>query len=328
MPEVFLVGATATPGAGAAIDPACFEVRRASFPDQITFHAPGLRRYKTSEYSQHDGAEFVSISVTGTACALSCDHCRMQVLKGMADLRRFDGSLFDLCVTLAKRGARGVLISGGSDRQGRVPLLKHIPDLIRVRRELGLAIRVHPGLPDDETSAGLAEADIDGAMVDIIGHRDTIGDVYHLDATPEDYEAALARLEAYGVPTVPHIILGLHFGRMLGEWQALAMIARHPPKLLVLVILMPLSGTPMAVATPPSLAEIGGFFATARQTLPRTPVMLGCARPLGPMKREIDRLAIDAGLNGIAYPAEGIVAYARQRGLEPTFVNACCGVTW
>jgi uncharacterized radical SAM superfamily protein len=38
--------------------------------------------------------------------------------------------------------------------------------------------------------------------------------------------------------------------------------------------------------------------------------MLGCARPLGLMKREIDRLAIDAGLNGIAYPADGIVDYA------------------
>ena len=62
--------------------------------------------------------------------------------------------------------------------------------------------------------------------------------------------------------------------------------------------------------------------------MPTTPVMLGCARPLGALKVEIDRLAVDAGLNGIAYPAEGIVAYARDRGLEPTFVNACCGVTW
>ena len=61
-----------------------------------------------------------------------------------------------------------------SHSQGRVPLLKHIPDLIRVQRELGLAIRVHPGLPDEETCAGLAEVGIDGAMVDIIGHRDTI----------------------------------------------------------------------------------------------------------------------------------------------------------
>jgi uncharacterized radical SAM superfamily protein len=80
--------------------------------------------------------------------------------------------------------------------------------------------------------------------------------------------------------------------------------------------------------TPPPLAEIGAFFERARATLPATPVMLGCARPLGELKVEIDRLAIDAGLDGIAYPADGIVAYAKSVGLEPDFVNACCGVTW
>jgi len=328
MADLALFEIIADPATGGAIEPACMELRRAHFPNQITFHAPGHKRYKTSEYGQHNAAEFVAISLTGTACALSCEHCKMNVLRGMADLRQSNGSLFDLCAGLAERGARGVLISGGSDAHGRVPLLKHIPDLIRVRRELGLAIRVHPGLPDEATCAGLAEVGIDGAMVDIIGHADTIRQVYHLHATPEAYEAALERLERHAVPMVPHIILGLHFGRMLGEWRALEMIARHPPKLLVLVILMPLTGTPMAIVEPPSLAEIADFFTTARKTLPATPLMLGCARPLGAMKPGIDRLAIDAGFNGIAYPAEGIVAYARQRGLEPTFVNACCGVTW
>ena len=38
--------------------------------------------------------------------------------------------------------------------------------------------------------------------------------------------------------------------------------------------------------------------------------------------------AIDHGLNGIAYPAEGSVAYARSRGLEPRFYDYCCSLTW
>ncbi len=310
------------------VDPICFDIRRTNFSNQLTFHAPGLKRYKTSEYDAHNSVEFASISLTGTACALSCDHCKMGVLKGMADLTGFQGSLFDLCAALAEQGARGVLISGGSDSQGRVPLLKHIPDLIRVRRELGLIIRVHPGLPDEETCAGLAEVGIDGAMVDIIGHEDTIREVYHLNSIPQDYETILENLERYNVPMIPHIILGLHFGRMLGERHALEMITRHPPKLLVLVVLMPLSGTPMAIVEPPSLPEIGGFFEAARRALPTTPMMLGCAKPLGMIKKEIDRLAVDAGLNGIAYPADGIVTYAQQCGLEPNFINACCGVSW
>jgi hypothetical protein len=46
------------------------------------------------------------------------------------------------------------------------------------------------------------------------------------------------------------------------------------------------------------------------------------------MKIKIDQMAINAGLNGIAFPSEGIVAYASEKGLNPSFVNACCGVTW
>lgn len=316
------------PAPSIIIDPECLEIRRKNFSNQITFHAPGLRRYKTTEYTSHRVTEFVSISLTGTNCALSCDHCNMQVLKGMSDLTEFDGSLFEFCTQLADKGARGVLISGGSDKKGRVPLLKHIPDLIRVRKELNLAIRIHPGLPDEETIAGLAEVDIDGAMVDIIGHQDTIREVYHLDSTPDDYEDILANLNNYGVPSIPHIILGLHYGKMLGEEYALEMIARHDSKILVLVILMPLGGTVMAISDPPSLDEIGAFFELSRKTLPDTPVMLGCARPLGPMKETIDRMAVEAGLNGIAYPSDGIINYAQQHELEPTFINACCGVTW
>ena len=190
------------------------------------------------------------------------------------------------------------------------------------------ANRVHPGLPDEETCAGLAEVGIDGAMVDLIGHADTIREVYHLDLTPDDYDACLERLARHGVPTVPHIILGLHFGRMLGEQRALEMVMRHPPQLLVLVVLMPLGGTNMSGVVPPPLPEIGMFFGTSRKALPTTDVMLGCARPLGAMKVKIDRLAVDAGLNGIAYPADGIVAYAQEQGFEPEFINACCGVTF
>jgi len=222
-----------------------------------------------------------------------------------------------------------VLISGGSNKKGRVPLLKHIPDLIRVRRELGLTIRVHPGIPDEETVAGLAQVGIDGAMMDIIGDNDTIHEVYHLaGTTTEDYEQALALLDRYGVPSIPHIILGLHYGQMRGERKALEIIARHRHRAVVLVILMPLSGTLMVHVTPPPLEEIMSFFVHARLTLPQSPLMLGCARPLGQSKPPTDRAAVDAGFNGIAYPAEGIISYGRQRGLQPKLINACCGVQW
>ncbi len=62
--------------------------------------------------------------------------------------------------------------------------------------------------------------------------------------------------------------------------------------------------------------------------MPETKINLGCGRPMGQMKRELDWGAIDVGLNGIAYPAEGAIAYARKRGLEPKLYEYCCSLTW
>lgn len=310
------------------MDPACLALRRTHFPDRIAFYAPGFRPFKTSEYATQDATRFVSISVTGSHCALSCDHCGTLKLKGMTDAAQARESVYDLCARAKEEGARGVLISGGCDSTGRVPLLRHIPDLVRVRRELGLAIRVHPGLVDEPTAGGLAEVGIDGAMVDIIGHDDTIAAVYHTDATVRDYEDTLANLESHGVPAIPHIILGLHYGKMLGEFNALELIASYALELLVLVVLTPLRGTPMQDVALPPLQDIGDFFERARRRLPDVRIILGCARPLGRIKMDIDRMAIRAGLNGIAYPAEGAVAEARALGLEPDFHDACCGVQW
>lgn len=306
-----------------------FALRQEYFPNDITFHAPGLRRYRTAEYTEHNALHFTSISLTGSECALACDHCNMSILHSMPSLPKYGGSLFDMVSELHERGTRGILISGGSDKKGRVPLLKHMKDIIRIRRELDMTIRVHPGVPDEETCAGLAEADIDGAMVDIIGDNDTIQDVYHLaNTTIDDYDALLERLQRHGVPAIPHIILGLHWGQMRGEKIALDMIARHKHRLLVLVILMPLSDAPMANVTPPPVEDITEFFAYARNTLPQSPIMLGCARPIGTVKLLTDRAAIDAGFNGIAYPTEGIIHYAEERGLKPKLIDACCGVQW
>src|SRR3990170_9168199 len=84
---------------------------------EIHFYAPGLKRYRTSEYAGQDPGRFVSISVTGAACALQCDHCRSRVLEGM--LPANGKGLFELARDLAGSGARGILVSGGCDRRGR-----------------------------------------------------------------------------------------------------------------------------------------------------------------------------------------------------------------
>lgn len=307
--------------------PTPWQLRRANFPDHIDFYAPGLKRWQTSEWTPTNPRRFLPVSVTGSACALQCDHCQAKVLEGMVSVR-LEEDLFAVAQRLHAQGSRGLLVSGGSARSGQVPLLGHLAAVPRIREELGMTVVVHSGVVSPVLAAGLARAGVDAVMLDIIGAQETIRDVYHLDLTVADFERSLDLLCTAGLRVIPHIVLGLHYGQFRGEHRALEMVVAHPVSTLIVVVLVPLVGTPMAHLPPPPVADVVDFFAAARRAAPALPVNLGCARPLGEMKAELDRAAIDAGLNGIAYPADGAIAYAAQRGLQPRLFEYCCSMTW
>ncbi len=302
-------------------------LRRANFGDRFELYAPGLKRWQTTEWRPRRADRFLAVSLTGTACALQCDHCKTKVLEGMITPHRA-GSLFATAAQLRARGTEGLLVSGGSTRTGEVPFAPHLADLRRIKRELGMKVIVHSGVVSPRLAAGLAEAEVDGVMLDVIGADETIREVYHLDLSAADFARSLELLAEAELRILPHIVLGLHYGSFRGEWRALEMIARHPVSTLILVVLTPLVGTPMAHLPPPPLEEVTGFFATARQAMPATQVNLGCGRPMGAMKVALDKAAVDHGLNGIAYPAEGIVDYVERSGLEPAYFEYCCSLTW
>lgn len=319
-----VAGASANPLPPPIADP--FAVRLERFGRRIDFHAPGLKRYATHELEQKTPDRFTAVSLTGAKCALQCDHCKSSVLEGMRAIPSGQ-SLFELAQGLAARGGRGLLVSGGMSVEGRVPHLEHLDKIVRVKRELGQKVILHTGLVDRESAEAMKAAGVDGAFIDVIGADETIHQVYHLKKKRvADFESSLAALCDAGLTVVPHIVLGLHHGRMLGETNALEIVARHPVSALILVILMPILSTPMRDVEPPPPEEVGEFFTRARLRLPGTPIYLGCARPGGQHKQKTDRFAVDRGLNGIAYPAEGIVAHARRRGLEPAFYEACCSI--
>ncbi|MDH5604898.1 MAG: radical SAM protein [Cyclobacteriaceae bacterium] len=304
-----------------------FEVRKKNFDDVITFHAPGLKKYNIPEFEQKNPRAFLPISITGNGCALNCDHCDSKILDPMLPLNLREG-LFNMAQRLAKEGTEAILISGGSQKDGKVPFLKHIGDITRIKKELGLKIIMHTGLVDEEMAINLKNAGVDGVALDIIGDNQTIKEVYHLDNTVEDFDKSLEVLTKHGLSIRPHIILGLHYGKFLGEYKALEMISKYPTHALILVILTPLHGTPMYGIDPPDTEEVARFFRQARMTMPDSRILLGCARPAGDYKKVVDMAAVDAGLNGIAFPAEGVVNHAISKGLKPGFFeNSCsCGV--
>ena len=100
------------------------------------------------------GSYYPTISLTGRTCSLRCGYCAGKYLEGMIPVRG-PGDLFPLARRLAKGGARGLLLSGGSDLEGRLPIRPFLPEIGRVKRELDLFLSVHPGLVDRELASAM-----------------------------------------------------------------------------------------------------------------------------------------------------------------------------
>lgn len=291
--------------------------------NNVYFYAPTIKKYETDEYVNKRYPFFVPVSVTGKKCRLKCDHCRGILLESMYEAQDPE-SLYNLALKLKERGCKGLLVSGGADANGSVPLTEFAPTMARLKHELDFKMAVHTGLVDEKMAHALSEACIDSAMVDIIGADETIREVYHLKASVADYENSLNYLVDRSVKVSPHVVVGLHYGRILGEYNALEIISRYHIASLVLVVLNPMCNTPMVKVIPPSIEDMRGIFAAAREMFPTTPILLGCARPGGKYRLQLDKMALDMGINGIAYPAEGVVQYAGEKGLNSVFSEYCC----
>jgi len=289
---------------------------------KIHFYAPSFMYYKTSYYCSSPN-EFPTISVTGKGCALKCKHCDGKVLETMYPTTT-PKKLFDLCTQLKHGGALGCLISGGCLPNGSVPLGKFVDAIGKIKSKLGLTVFVHTGIIDFNTAKKLKNAGVDAALIDIIGSNETIREIYNLDVTVKDYENSLRALHEAGIVFVPHVIVGLHYGKLKGEFHALEMIFRYKPSVVVIIAFMPICGTEMAKVEPPKSVDIAKVTIAARLMFPQTPLVLGCMRPKGKHRIKTDILAIKSGVNAIAFPTDEAIKFARNQGYVTTFSSFCC----
>lgn len=304
-----------------SLQSAAWEVRQRCHAPDLTFAVPGAKRYQTEHY-RNTPHRFASISLTGQSCELMCEHCRGRLLVGMRPALTPD-ALLAQGQQLLEQGCQGILISGGADADGAVPLKPHLSAIARLK-EWGLRVIVHTGLPDRETARGLKAARVDQVLFDVVGDELTIRQVLHLDRSPDDYAETLAMLRELDIPVAPHVIAGLYYGQLRGELAALETIRRIGADVVVIVVLRPLSRTPMADAPVVEPETVGRLVAVARLLNPNVPLTLGCARPSGRVKVEMERRAVLSGVNSVAYPDPATVELAAGLGLRTRFVESCC----
>jgi uncharacterized radical SAM superfamily protein len=227
---------------------------------------------------------------------------------------------------IVREQLQGFLLSGGSNRRNEIRYERFLPVIEKLKHDFPyLRVAIHSALLDERRARSMEAAGVDTAMMDIIGARETISEVYHLERSVEDFESTLAALCSTSMEVVPHIVIGLHYGQLLGEANALDIVGRHRIHSLVLVVVMPFYTKPGTFRTPET-GDVGRIFLDARRRLSDRQVLLGCARPAGLHRRVTDAYAVMAGLDGIAFPAEGTLAVAAAIGRPVVQEHACCSI--
>ena len=292
----------------------------------IRFSTPTFKSFSSCELEGCGKNSFPAFSVTAAGCALNCDHCQAKILEPMLPATSPEMLERKVREMVATQDLQGFLLSGGSNRRNEIRYERFFPVIERLKRDFAhLKVAIHSALLDAPRARSMAAAGVDTAMMDVIGAQDTIREVYHLERPVADFESTLAALCETSMEVVPHIVIGLHYGRILGEPAALDIVSRHRIHSLVLVVIMPFYAKPGTFATP-ATSDIGGIFLEARQKIADRQVLLGCARPPGMHRRVTDAYGVMAGLDGIAFPADGALGVAHAIGRPAAQEHACCSM--
>ena len=254
-----------------------------------------------------------SISVTGAACALKCAHCGGHYLSKMTDLS-------ELLQTEDIKGT-SCLISGGCDLSGKVQVMNHLEKLSAIKGKH--RYNFHVGLLSEEEIRAVAPL-ADVVSFDFLGDNLTIKETLKLNKTVEDYLACYRFLRQYCQNVAPHICIGLNGGKLRGEREALRLLAAEGVERLVFIVFIPTRETEYAECKPPAIEEVKELLCEARTLLPQVPLTLGCMRPGGAYRRELDVAAVEAGINGLVQPAPAALTRAAELGLTFRESRECC----
>ncbi|MHA1724244.1 MAG: radical SAM protein [Promethearchaeota archaeon] len=274
------------------------------------------------------GKKFPAISITGSECKLQCEHCNGKYLNGMKGITNPE-ELRQYLFSLWKNGGTGALISGGCEEDGSVPLYNFLDAIQDIKEKTTLVINTHTGLLNELTAKKLAEAKIDIVSFDINTDERVIKGIYHLNKDVMDYENAIKLLQKYNLFIVPHICVGLFFGKLHSELDAIKFIKKYleNPSIIVVIVLIPPKSSKTKFSTPDPL-DVAKILAILRFVFPSSEIALGCMRPKTKEKERLEKLAIKAGINRIVLPSRKTINWIKNylSNTHLSYFSACCAL--
>lgn len=294
-----------------------FTERTRRWGRKIRFYLPGMFTL--------DGRKgcYPAVSLTGTDCELMCPHCRGGLLANMLVARDGD-ELRAVATDLSNRGMEGILLTGGCDPEGRLPLDEVMPAIAELKRRTGMYVSVHAGVTmTSDTALKLKEAGVDQALLDIVVDDSTAWHVWGVPSARTIMDS-LETMTSAGLEVVPHVVVGMDRGRVRGEYDAIDFLRRFAPALLSVVVFMP--HVAMKDVAPPPVEDVADVLEYARAKLPETELSLGCARPRGRYRYDLEEMALACGVTRMALWSDRALRAAKRLGLEPEYRYTCCSV--
>jgi uncharacterized radical SAM superfamily protein len=252
------------------------------------------------------------LSITGDFCALSCAHCKGHYLGDMSNIFGINKE--------NQNGFESVLVSGGCDLEGAVPLKDHL-DLIKMLSKHHKLI-AHTGLLKDE-DISLVSPYLTAASFNMVGDDSTIKEVYKLDKNTDDFIESFRAL-SIKVTTYPHITIGLHGGKVKGEYHAIDLLSGLKTQAIVLNVLIPTRGTEYENLDPPSLSNVMDVISYTKNKMNRKGVFLGCMRPGGLYREKLDEFCVKSEIDRIVMPAKSARVLAKNMDFGITESQECC----
>lgn len=255
----------------------------------------------------------LAISVTGSRCELRCAHCDGHYLEAMADLRHLDETKL--------ANSTSLLISGGSDRQGAVPLRDHQERILELSDRYNL--NLHIGY-QEASNLDFLEGRRVTISLDLIGDAATIKRVFGLDHPPEAYYELYRKLTRK-FRVVPHLTVGLSGGEPSGEEHVIEYLAHDPPPAMTFIVFRPTHGTAFERCVAPPIERVVELIDLSCDRLP-CDLHLGCMRPGGGYRTRLDPLAWLAGARTIVMPDRRFVDTLLHNGIRIHETSQCCSL--
>lgn len=219
---------------------------------------------------------------------------------------------------------KSFLISGGLKPDGKSFILDREQELRSLRKQGNYRFNSHVGFVDDDEIETMAEL-VDYISFDFVSDADVIKRVYHIDRTVDEYIALYKRLKSR-IATYPHITIGLDAGRIHWEYEAVKILHDLGADRLVLNVLVPTPGTKFENVPNPDLDEVRKVFQHAREIFHDGLLIVGCMRPKGEYRNEMDLMAIETGVDRIVQPTINAREMAEKLGREISYLYECCAL--